>query len=52
MKKGVIPKDEGVEGLSNLGLWGGTHVFPPLFDWSLFLVSSNLVNLFNASAGG
>ena len=44
-EKGMVPKDKGW-GCQTLVYGGKTHVFPP------FLVSSNLVNLFNASAGG
>ena len=37
----MIPKDKGW-GMSNLGLWGKTHVLPPCFDLPSSLVSSNL----------
>ena len=49
-KKGMVPKDKGW-GMTNLGYGEKTHVSPPLLICHLF-VSPNLVNLFNAPAGG
>ena len=42
----MVPKDKGW-GMSNLGLWGKNPCFSTFVCLPLFLVSPNLVNLFN-----